>query len=90
MAHYWMDVSRDDGSVMSVVAGCDACSVRSAANNIAESKLWITRHAEKSHTDRESRAIRQIGEPVPNRAGHVRWHTNRNVVNPDCGYCNEA
>jgi murein DD-endopeptidase MepM/ murein hydrolase activator NlpD len=66
---YWMDISRDDdGSVMSVVTGCDKCEIRSATNAIAESKLWVARHHKSLHSEGDSKAIRQIGDALTIKA----------------------
>lgn len=60
---YWMDISRDDeGEVMSVVAGCDACTTRTIGNTIGDARLWISRHSENIHDPADSRATRQIGD----------------------------
>lgn len=77
MAHFWMDISRDDdGEVMSIVAGCDKCGTRTVTNDLKQAKNWITVNAEKQHSDREPRAVRQIGDPLRfsgNSYGDREW-----------------
>lgn len=70
MAHFWMDISRDDdGEVMSVVAGCKACGLRTVTNDISEARSWIAIDTQKNHHFSETRAIDQVGDRLKLVAG---------------------
>lgn len=70
MAHFWMDISRDDdGEVMSVVAGCKACGLRTVTNDISEARSWIAIDTQKNHHFSETRAIEQVGDRLKLVAG---------------------
>lgn len=80
---YWMDISRDDdGSVMSVVAGCDSCAVRTTGNNIADAQMWVSRHREGLHIN-ESKTVRQIGDPLRLYASPIRDSLLKILLNSD-------
>ena len=38
----------------------------------------------------ESGLLQRISAEGGRAAGHVRWHIKRNLINPDCSYCQEA